>query len=145
MITKKTTSELLNILSSVDSESTLHAFSDELEKSVKNITFSEFLAEKIEENEMSPGRFWEMAQIQRNYGYQILNGTKNPGRDKVIALCISLKLTFEETQRALTLANAGILYPRRKRDSILIFSLKKTLSVSDTNILLYKHSEEPLS
>lgn len=99
----------------------------------------------MQEKEIPPGRLWELSQIQRNYGYQILNGTKTPGRDKVIALCLSLSLSFEDTQRALMLANAGSLYARRKRDSILIFSLQKGLSVMDTNILLTDFSEKPLA
>lgn len=43
------------------------------------------------------------AQIQRNYGYQILDGRRSPSRDKVISLCLALKLELPETQRALTL------------------------------------------
>lgn len=99
----------------------------------------------MQEKEIPPGRLWELSQIQRNYGYQILNGTKTPGRDKVIALCLSLSLSLEDTQRALMLANAGSLYARRKRDSILIFSLQKGLSVMDANILLTDFSEKPLA
>ena len=145
LITKKTTDELLKILSSVDSESSLHSFSDELDRYERRGSFSEYLSEKMQEKDISPGKLWELSSIQRNYGYQILNGSKAPGRDKVIALCLSLKLSLEETQRALALANAGALYARRKRDSILIFSLNKGLSVMDTNILLFDFSEKPLS
>lgn len=87
------------------------------------------------------GTFTDPAQLW----LQILNGTKTPGRDKVIALCLSLSLSLEDTQRALMLADAGALYIRRKRDSILIFSLQKGLSVMDTNILLTGLSEGPLA
>lgn len=145
MITRKTTNELLELLSAMKSEASLQDFSNELKESEKKISFSAYLLKKIQEKELPPARLWELAQIQRNYGYQILNGTKIPGRDKVIALCLSLSLTLEETQRALILADAGALYARRTRDSILIFSLQKGLSVSDANILLYDNSEEPLS
>lgn len=145
MITKKTTNELLDLLSSMKSKASLQDFSNELKESEKKISFSAYLLEKMQEKEIPPARLWELAQIQRNYGYQILNGTKLPGRDKVIALCLSLSLTLEETQRALILADAGALYARRTRDSILIFSLQKGLSVSDTNILLFDNSSEPLS
>lgn len=145
MITRKTTNELLELLSSVKSEVSLQDFSNELKGSEKKISFSAYLLEKMQEKEISPARLWELAHIQRNYGYQILNGTKLPGRDKVIALCLSLSLSLEETQRALALADAGALYARRTRDSILIFSLQKGLSVTDTNILLYDLSETVLS
>lgn len=145
MITKKTTNELLDLLSSMKSKASLQDFSNELKESEKKLSFSAYLLEKMQEKEIPPARLWELTQIQRNYGYQILNGTKLPGRDKVIALCLSLSLTLEEAQRALILADAGALYARRTRDSILIFSLQKGLSVSDTNILLFDNSSEPLS
>lgn len=145
LITRKTTNELLELLSAMKSEASLQDFSNELKESEKRISFPAYLLEKMQEKELTPARLWELAQIQRNYGYQILNGTKVPGRDKVIALCLSLSLTLEETQRALILADAGALYARRTRDSILIFSLQKGLSVSDANILLYDNSEKPLS
>lgn len=145
MITQKTTDELLKILSTIHSESALHSFSTELSREEKKISFPEYLLAKMQEKEISPSKLWELSQIQRNYGYQILNGAKTPGRDKVIALCLSLSLSLEDTQRALVLANAGALYARRKRDSILIFSLKKGLSVMDTNILLTEFSETPLA
>ncbi|MCI9075573.1 MAG: XRE family transcriptional regulator [Dorea sp.] len=144
-MTRKTTNELLELLSVMKSEASLQDFSNELKESEKRISFPAYLLEKMQEKELTPARLWELAQIQRNYGYQILNGTKVPGRDKVIALCLSLSLTLEETQRALILADAGALYARRTRDSILIFSLQKGLSVSDANILLYDNSEKPLS
>lgn len=145
LITRKTTNELLKLLSNIHSESSLHSFSAELSQEEKKISFPEYLLSKMQEKEISPGRLWELSQIQRNYGYQILNGTKTPGRDKVIALCLSLSLSLEDTPRALMLADAGALYIRRKRDSILIFSLQKGLSVMDTNILLTGLSEGPLA
>lgn len=94
---------------------------------------------------MPPAELIERAHLQRNYGYQILNGTKRPGRDKVIALCLALHLSFEETQRALTISKEGILYPKNLRDSVLIFSIHQKLSVMDTNALLDERGEAPLS
>ena len=145
MITGKTTNELLKLLSSTNTRSSLSDLSDELDKPENKTSFPDFLTKKMLEKGISPGRLWELSLIQRNYGYQILNGTKTPGRDKIIAICLSLALSLEDTQRALILANAGALYARRKRDSILIFSLQKRLSVLDTNMLLYEISEETMT
>ena len=41
--------------------------------------------------------------------------------------------------------NEGQLYPKKRRDSILIFSLNKRLSVLQTNELLLEMKEELLS
>lgn len=145
LITQKKTSELEQILFDMRSEATLRVVSEELSHSEQKISFPEYLLAKMQEKSLSPGRLWERSQIHRTYGYQILNGTKKPGRDKVIALCLALSLSLDDTQRALALAGAGALYARRTRDSLLIYAMQRNLSVLDTNLLLSGHSQEPLS
>ena len=145
MITQKKTHELEQMLSEIRSESILRVASEELSRSEQKISFPEYLLAKMQEKNLSPSRLWERSQIHRTYGYQILNGTKKPGRDKVIALCLALSLSLDDTQRALALADAGALYARRTRDSLLIYALQRNLSVLDTNLLLSNHLQDPLS
>ena len=141
---RKTTDELLNMLTSVHSEAELGNFVGKLEQSGRVPSFPEYLKEKMQERELKAGELWKAAQIPRSYGYNILNGVRKPKRDKVLALCLALKLSCEETQRVLKVAGAGALYPRRQRDAVIMFSLRKGLSVIDTNILLDEFSQEPL-
>lgn len=43
-----------------------------------------------------------------DYAYQIVNGTRsNPGREKIICLCIAAHMNITETKRALEIAQAG--------------------------------------
>ena len=100
--------------------------------------------EKMQERELEAGELWRAAQIPRSYGYNILSGVRKPKRDKVLALCLALNLSCEETQRVLKVAGAGALYPRTQRDAVIMFSLRKGLSVMDTNILLDEFSPEPM-
>ena len=59
----------------------------------------------------------ERSGVNRNYVYNILNGDrKNPGRDRVIALCIGLGADYRETNHALELTKASPLYPKDERD-----------------------------
>lgn len=81
--------------------------------------------------------------IERSYCYQILNGTRpNPGREKIIRLCLAAGLTLKETQRALKIANEAVLYARNKRDAIVIFAIEQGLSCEETNLLLDQFNEE---
>ena len=141
---KKTTDELLNILTSVHSEAELGNFVGKLEKLGRVPSFPEYLKEKMQERELEAGELWRAAQIPRSYGYNILSGVRKPKRDKVLALCLALNLSCEETQRVLKVAGAGALYPRRQRDAVIMFSLRKGLSVMDTNIPLDEFCHEPL-
>ena len=63
------------------------------------------------------------------YGYQIFDGSKTPSRDKVIAIALAMQLTLDEANRLLHLSNNGILYPKIKRDSIIIFGLENNQKI----------------
>lgn len=147
MSTKKntsTTDELLKILHSARSVSDLAQYTNNLSviKS-SHKTFAEYFCSYIQEHNLSESDIIHASQIHRTYAYQILNGSKNPGRDKVLALCLAAHMTNEETGRALALANLGKLYPRNKRDGIIIFALEQQLSIQQTNELLFEEGETP--
>lgn len=143
---EKTTNELLKLLSSVNTENQLKDYTEYLEEQSMPKTFHEYINELILKHghSLSIASIIENSQIQRNYGYQIINGTRRPGRDKILALSLTLHLTLKETQRGLTLAGENILYPKTRRDSIIIFALQKQLSVLDTNELLFQFDEKTL-
>ncbi len=142
--TNLSTDELLKILHSAKSVSDLSNYTETLSAHKTFHSFSEYMQKLLLEHNIVESQLIQNSLIQRNYAYQILNGSKNPGRDKALALCISAQMNLEETQRALTLANLGKLYPRRTKDSIIIFALEHHLSVQQTNELLYEEGETPL-
>ena len=86
----------------------------------------------------------EKSNIERGYCYQIFAGHKNPSRDKIIALAFAFSLDLEETQRLLKIAESGELYPRSRRDSIIIFCINKHMKLIDANILLDDFFEFPV-
>ena len=55
-----------------------------------------------------------------------------------------MHLTLQERNRLLTIAKAGILYSKNRRDAILIFGLERELSLIDINELLYEMGEDVL-
>ncbi len=140
-----TTDELLKILRSTRSVSELNKYTDALSEQKGFLSFSEYFSAYLRTHNLLESEVIHNSQIQRNYAYQILNGTKNPGRDKVLALCLAANMTYEDTQRALGLADVGKLYPRRTRDSIIIFALERQLNIQQTNELLFEEGEEPLT
>lgn len=141
---QKTTDELLHLLSTIHTEDALKEYTGHLDHLSSYQSFSEYVNDKILTSGKMISAVIQDAQIQRTYGYQILNGTKNPGRNKVIALSLALQLSLDDTQRALTLSGESILYSKNKRDSALIFALQKNLSVQQTNELLFDMKEELL-
>ena len=143
-MSSKTTDELLKMLNSIQTVSDLEHFSETSDFDDSVQSFPEYIEKHMNKSGISLGQLIRDAQIQRNYGYQIMSGKRNPGRDKIIALCLALSLELEEVQHALIIAKEGILYPKCKRDSILIFCINKHLSVLETNGLLYDMGEPVL-
>lgn len=141
---QKTTDELMKILSGITTRSQLSDYTDELSASGRTVTFPDYINSVINEHNTNAAAVIRDSLIQRNYGYQILNGSRKPSRDKVIALCVSLKLGSDETSRALTIAGEGRLYSKNRRDSIIIFALNKYLNVMELNELLCDMGENIL-
>lgn len=140
----KTTDDLLKQLSDLKTLSELQNFSAVSGELSSKLSFHDYLTELLNASSCSASEIIQKSGIQRNYAYQILNGTKKPGRNKVISFCLALSLPLSEVQRTLTIAKEGVLYPKNRRDSILIFSINKGLSVQETNELLYELNEELL-
>lgn len=55
-----------------------------------------------------------------------------------------MKLSLDDCQDALRISGKSALYPKIKRDSILIFALNNSLSIYETNDLLTKYGEKQL-
>ena len=77
------------------------------------------------------------AGIEKSYLYQIFNGRRTPSRDKLLRIALALKLALDDTQRLLIVAEKPILYPSRKRDAAIMYSLIKGYSLDKTQISLY--------
>lgn len=137
----KSTDELLKVLQQVSTTSELSAYNAVTQQQTPAKPFHEYITDVMQEKKLTASQLIQSSQIPRTYGYQILSGTKNPGRDKVLSLCLALNMPLEDTQRALLLANEGALYPKNRRDAVIIFALNKKFSVMETNELLYQAEE----
>lgn len=140
----KTSGELSHILNSIHSMHSLDSYVSDL-PDLRDTHFAEYFSSLPEVKGLTNRQLIDRSGIERTYFYQIMNGTRQPGRDKVLLLSLAAKLTLEETQRSLKICNLGILYVRRRRDAILIFALNRHLKVSDTQELLLNFGEEPLT
>lgn len=135
----KTTDELLKVLKNSHN---IEQFLENNIDDIKDATFVEYLNSCLERCGLSKSEAIEHSNIQKNYGYQIFDGSKNPSRNKVLALCLSMRLSVDDTNRLLKLSDHSILYPRIKRDSIIHFALEQKCNLIDANILLHDMGED---
>ena len=99
------------------------------ESNLQSPDFYALLKQYCEKRKTLPAQVIEHSQIERTYGHQLFNGTRRPSRDKVLQLALGLGLSVEETQRLLRAAGKSPLYPRLKRDAVILYALQKKLPI----------------
>lgn len=140
----KTTEHLDQVLRDIDSEKELNQYLTTPGNMNPAESFAEYFNSLEKVQAIAPADLYKSAGIERTYGAHILSGSKAPGRDKIIRLCLAAGLSADETKRALESAGEAPLYSRSKRDAILSYAIKKHLSTMDTDDLLYNAELEPL-
>lgn len=71
---------------------------------------------------------------ERSYCYQLLNGTRrNPSRDMLLAIALGLQFTCDETQTMLRIAGLSPLFPRIRRDAVILQQLAAGKSLYECN------------
>lgn len=99
----------------------------------------------LEEKAVERSECIRRSGLEIHYAYQILSGTRNPSRDKLIALSIGGRLSGSETDRCLEKAGFMPLYPKNARDSLIACALNSGMdSVVDVNMLLAEKGLAPL-
>ena len=78
------------------------------------------------------------------YLHQVFAGRRNPSRSRLICLCFGLSATLEETQELLKQCGLAQLYPKVRRDAIIIYGLVNGVSLFDVNDKLFSEKEETL-
>lgn len=117
---------------------------DRILKEIRDVSFVDYINEILLEKDLEKSDIIRDAQIPRTYAYQIFQGSKQAGRDKILQLAIAMKLNLEETNRLLTVAHHNHLYAKQQRDAILIFGISKQYSLMQINELLDEFHQELL-
>lgn len=90
-------------------------------------TFSEYVLSLLEERGIKRSRLILALNLDRNYGYQILNGTRMPTRRQIIHIGLYLGLDVGQVQKLLTLGKRESLYVRRSEDARIVHCLEHKL------------------
>lgn len=117
---------------------------DRILKEIRDVSFVDYINEILLEKDLEKSDIIRDAQIPRTYAYQIFQGSKQAGRDKILQLAIAMKLNLEETNRLLTVAHHNHLYAKQQLDAILIFGISKQYSLIQINELLDEFHHELL-
>ncbi|MBP5154938.1 MAG: hypothetical protein ILP12_08070 [Lachnospiraceae bacterium] len=107
--------------------------------------FAHFMRECLAKNALRQQEVFLAADIPEKYGYKLLSEEKHTRkRDVILRLCYGARLTLEEARIALTLARFPDLYPRLRRDAILIVAFHERKRVDAVNQMLAQYGCEGL-
>ncbi len=110
------------------------------DKQMENAPFHIYISRLCENRNIVPERVIRKSGIERTYGHQLFNGRRKPSRDKVLQLAFGLGMNYNEVQELLKVARKSALYPRVKRDAVIIYALKRRLSFEDVQTTLFELS-----
>jgi len=100
-------------------------------------TLSEYLNRLCADKGLVKADVIRKAEMNDIYAYQIFSGVRMPSRDKLVCLCIGMGLNVFETNQLLKYAGFAALYPKNKRDSVILFGLERGQGICDINQALF--------
>ena len=109
-------------------------------------TLAEYLGKLLAEKNLDRREVIKKSLLKQVPTLHIFEGvTKEPARERVLALALAMSLNTEETDKLLIYANKSQLYARRNTwESIIFTGLTHGWGVAKTNDALFDAGEEPL-
>ena len=138
----KNTSELMNELTK--EEVSIDEYLENNSDIISNADIKRHWHSLIEKSQLSSFDIINRSEFAYAYYYEVIGGKKIPSRDKVIRLILAMHLSLEDCQKTLRICGLSELYPRFRRDSIIIFAVTYGLTVYELNELLILQKENEL-
>ena len=121
-----------DVLDEINKSKTIKEGLNYIENNIETIpdkSFPDFFNEYLANHpEMKPADIIEKSCLSRTYAYEIINGKKKGGRDKIIALCFAAGMDYEEVNHALKYSGNNELYAKNNRDAVIIFAFNMMIS-----------------
>lgn len=107
-------------------------------------SLADYIQQLLEEKGLKRSDVIRASGLNTTFGYQVIQGTRNIGRDNAIMLALGLRCTLQETQRLLRLAGVSELWCKVRRDAIIIFCVEHGMTRAECDDELYRLGEKTL-
>ncbi len=144
---KRTTDTLTNVLRTTSLENIGNYFDTYTEKlASEERPFAEYMRTMFKKKGLRQQDVFLAADISEGYGYKLISEEKrSKQRDVIIRICVVAGFDLEETQRALKLYGMSPLYPKVRRDAVLIVAINHGVrEIADVNQMLVSYGFESL-
>lgn len=92
---------------------------------------TDVLSKLMNEKKIKKADVIRILNVDRNYGYQILNGTRIPTRNCLIQIALILKLDTDQISHLLQLAGKSPLYVRNIVDAKVFYAVQHKMEYYD--------------
>ena len=106
---------------------------------------SELLKRLFLKTDLSKAELARRSGVSTVYLHQMFAGRRNPSRDRLICLAVGLSASLEDAQELLRRCGFAPLYPRERRDAIIIYALTRKMDLSGLNDELFSNGEKTLT
>lgn len=108
-------------------------------------SFADCIGGMMKDRSLKKSDVVRVCEIDRVYAYEVLRGSKQPSRDKVIMFAIGIHLPLSDCQVLIRSSGFSPLNAKVLRDAILIYSVANGFPLLDVNLLLDARGLEPLT
>ena len=104
----------------------------------------ELLNALFQKRNISKAALAKQSGMSEVYLHQVFAGRRNPSRSRLICLCFGLSATLDEAQELLKQDGFAQLFPKNRRDAIILYGLVNNASLFEVNDKLFAEGEETL-
>ena len=122
----------------------LDQFLSENQDSFNRDSICELLNRLFQKRRISKATLAKQSGMSEVYLHQVFSGRRNPSRDRLLCLCIGLNASLEETQELLKQCGFAQLYPKDRRDAIILYGILNGMDLFGVNDKLFAENEETL-
>ena len=122
----------------------LDRFLSENQDNFNDGNIHELLNTLFQKRKLSKAALAKRSGMSEGYLHQVFSGRRNPSRSRLICLCFGLSATLEESQELLKQGGFAQLYPKNRRDAIIIYGLVNGAGLFEVNDKLFSEGEETL-
>ncbi len=144
---EKTTGTLTDVLCNTSSDKINEFFNENKDSIISNDKpFAEYMRRMFKEKGIKQQDVFLYADISERYGYKLISEEKRTRqRDIILRICIAAKFSLNETQKALKIYGMSPLYPRLRRDAVIIVAINtEKYDISEIDEMLKKYNMEPM-
>lgn len=110
----------------------------------QNCSVAEYIDALFQVKSVTKSNLAKRSAMSEVYLHQVFSGRRNPSRNRLLCLCFGLSASLEETQTLLKQCGYAQLYPKNRRDAIIIYGILHNEDLFDINDKLYTENEESL-